>query len=48
MARVDQREGEAENTLYYYFHTDQIGTPLEMTDIDGRIIYRRHKAKGAL
>ncbi|MEE4818482.1 hypothetical protein V2K62_11955 [Pseudomonas alliivorans] len=25
-----------------------MGTPLEMTDIDGRIIYRRHKAKGAL
>ncbi|WP_342655425.1 RHS domain-containing protein [Pseudomonas sp. F3-2] len=33
LARVDQQEGEAEQKLYY-FHTDQIGTPLEMTDVD--------------
>ncbi len=39
LARIDHREGEAENTLYY-FHTDQIGTPLEMTDIDGQIVWQ--------
>ncbi|SEQ23682.1 RHS repeat-associated core domain-containing protein [Pseudomonas sp. NFACC02] len=39
LARVDQQEGEAEQKLYY-FHTDQIGTPLEMTDIDGRIVWQ--------
>ncbi|CAM3555939.1 RHS repeat-associated core domain-containing protein [Pseudomonas floridensis] len=48
LARVDQREGEAENTLYY-FHTDQIGTPLEMTDIDGQIVWQAtYKAWGSL
>ncbi|WP_122523817.1 RHS repeat-associated core domain-containing protein [Pseudomonas viridiflava] len=39
LARVDQKEGEAENKVYY-FHTDQIGTPLEMTDIDGQIVWQ--------
>ena len=39
LARIDQREGEAENTLYC-FHTDQIGTPLEMTDTDGQIVWQ--------
>ncbi len=48
LARVDQREGEKENTLYY-FHTDQIGTPLEMTDIEGQIVWQAtYKAWGAL
>ncbi|MEE5041684.1 RHS repeat-associated core domain-containing protein [Pseudomonas alliivorans] len=48
LARVDQREGEAENTLYY-FHTDQIGTPLEMTDIEGQIVWQAtYKAWGSL
>ncbi|MEE4716347.1 RHS repeat-associated core domain-containing protein [Pseudomonas alliivorans] len=48
LARVDQREGEAENTLYY-FHTDQIGTPLEMTDADGQIVWQAtYKAWGSL
>ncbi|WP_205948761.1 RHS repeat domain-containing protein, partial [Pseudomonas viridiflava] len=48
LARVDQREGEAESTLYY-FHTDQIGTPLEMTDIDGQIVWQAtYKAWGSL
>ncbi|WP_205904171.1 RHS repeat-associated core domain-containing protein, partial [Pseudomonas viridiflava] len=48
LARIDQREGEAENTLYY-FHTDQIGTPLEMTDIDGQIVWQAtYKAWGSL
>ncbi|EPN31003.1 YD repeat-containing protein, partial [Pseudomonas syringae pv. actinidiae ICMP 18807] len=39
LARVDQKEGETENTVYYY-HTDQIGTPLEMTDADGQIVWQ--------
>jgi RHS repeat-associated protein len=47
LARVDQREGEKENTLYY-FHTDQIGTPLEMTDVEGQIVWQAtYKAWGA-
>ncbi|EGH15193.1 RHS family protein, partial [Pseudomonas amygdali pv. morsprunorum str. M302280] len=29
-----KKEGETENKVYYY-HTDQIGTPLEMTDAEG-------------
>ncbi|WP_122723334.1 RHS repeat domain-containing protein, partial [Pseudomonas viridiflava] len=48
LARVDQREGDAENKVYY-FHTDQIGTPLEMTDIDGQIVWQAtYKAWGSL
>jgi uncharacterized protein RhaS with RHS repeats len=34
LGRVDQNEGEPEQKLHY-FHTDQIGTPPEMTDVDG-------------
>ena len=46
LARVDQGEGEAEQTLYN-FHTDQIGTPLEMTDVDGQIVWQAtYKAWG--
>ncbi len=46
LARVDQSEGEAERKLYY-FHTDQIGTPLEMTDVDGQIVWQAtYKAWG--
>ncbi|MBX6511594.1 type IV secretion protein Rhs [Pseudomonas syringae pv. tomato] len=37
LARVNQREGENENKIYYY-HTNQIGTPLEMTDAEGQIV----------
>ncbi|WP_197044106.1 RHS repeat-associated core domain-containing protein, partial [Pseudomonas viridiflava] len=48
LSRVDQKEGEAENKVYY-FHTDQIGTPLEMTDIDGQIVWQAtYKAWGSL
>ncbi len=48
LARVDQSEGEAEQKLYY-FHTDQIGTPLEMTDIDGQIVWQAtYKAWGKI
>ena len=46
LARVDQNEGEPDQKLYY-FHTDQIGTPLEMTDVDGQIVWQAtYKAWG--
>ena len=46
LARVDQAEGEQEQK-FYYFHTDQIGTPLEMTDVDGQIVWQAtYKAWG--
>ncbi len=46
LARVDQNEGEEEKKLYY-FHTDQIGTPLEMTDVDGSVVWQAtYKAWG--
>ncbi|MET3052349.1 RHS repeat-associated core domain-containing protein [Pseudomonas alkylphenolica] len=38
LARVDQVEGEEQKL--YYFHTDQIGTPLEMTNCDGEIVWQ--------
>jgi RHS repeat-associated protein len=38
LARVDQAEGEEQQV--YYFHTDQIGTPLELTDSDGTIVWQ--------
>ncbi|RMN98000.1 RHS protein, partial [Pseudomonas coronafaciens pv. coronafaciens] len=48
LARVDQKEGEAENKVYY-FHTDQIGTPLEMTDAEGQIVWQaKYRAWGAV
>ncbi|RMR14847.1 RHS repeat domain-containing protein, partial [Pseudomonas syringae group genomosp. 3] len=48
LARVDQKEGETENKVYYY-HTDQIGTPLEMTDADGQIVWQaKYRAWGAI
>ncbi|WP_259643725.1 RHS repeat domain-containing protein, partial [Pseudomonas syringae group genomosp. 3] len=48
LARVDQREGETENKVYYY-HTDQIGTPLEMTDAEGQIVWQaKYRAWGAV
>ena len=47
LARVDQEEG-GEQTLYY-FHTDQIGTPLEMTDREGQIVWQAtYKAWGSI
>jgi len=48
LARVDQAEGAPEQKLYY-FHTDQIGTPLEMTDVDGQIVWQAtYKAWGEI
>lgn len=32
----DQAEGEGQ--MIYYFHTDQIGTPLERSDSEGKIV----------
>ncbi|QCY13047.1 RHS repeat-associated core domain-containing protein [Pseudomonas sp. MPC6] len=47
LARVDQSEGEEQRL--YYFHTDQIGTPLEMTDADGSIVWQAtYKAWGSI
>jgi YD repeat-containing protein len=47
LARVEQEEG-GEQTLYY-FHTDQIGTPLEMTDREGQIVWQAtYKAWGTV
>ncbi|MNF58291.1 putative deoxyribonuclease RhsC [compost metagenome] len=44
---MDQEEG-GEQQLYY-FHTDQIGTPLEMTDREGQIVWQAtYKAWGAV
>ncbi|WP_407692689.1 RHS repeat domain-containing protein [Pseudomonas savastanoi] len=48
LARVDEKEGEVENKVYY-FHTDQIGTPLEMTDAEGQIVWQaKYRAWGAV
>ncbi|WIV21724.1 RHS repeat-associated core domain-containing protein [Pseudomonas sp. M2(2023)] len=38
LARIDQVEGEEQKL--YYFHTDQIGTPLELTNSDGKIVWQ--------
>ncbi|WP_236472061.1 RHS repeat domain-containing protein, partial [Pseudomonas syringae] len=48
LARVDEKEGEVENKVYY-FHTDQIGTPLEMTDAEGQIVWQaKYRPWGAV
>ncbi len=47
LARVDQKEGETENKVYYY-HTDQIGTPLEMTGAEGHIVWQAKYAPWGL
>ena len=47
LARVDQAEGEEQKL--YYFHTDQIGTPLEVTDSDGKIVWQAtYRSWGAI
>ncbi|HGY3559824.1 TPA: RHS repeat-associated core domain-containing protein, partial [Pseudomonas putida] len=38
LARVDQAEGEEQKL--YYFHTDQIGTPIELTNSEGEIVWQ--------
>ncbi len=37
LARVDQVEEEEQKV--YYFHTDQIGTPMELTNSEGEIVW---------
>ncbi len=47
LARVDQVEWEGQKV--YYFHTDQIGTPLELTDSEGTVVWQaRYRSWGAL
>ncbi|MBV4544448.1 RHS repeat-associated core domain-containing protein, partial [Pseudomonas vlassakiae] len=47
LARVDQAEGQEQKL--YYFHTDQIGTPLELTDSDGTIVWQAsYRSWGAI
>ncbi|GLO11384.1 hypothetical protein PPUJ20005_53560 [Pseudomonas putida] len=47
LARVDRVEGEGQKV--YYFHTDQIGTPLELTDSEGEIVWQAtYRAWGAI
>ena len=47
LARVDQAEGEGQKV--YYFHTDQIGTPLELTDCDGTVVWQAtYRSWGAI
>ncbi|MEG1038566.1 MAG: RHS repeat-associated core domain-containing protein, partial [Pseudomonas sp.] len=47
LARVDQAEGEEQKV--YYFHTDQIGTPLELTDSEGEIVWQAtYRSWGAI
>ncbi|WP_232109590.1 RHS repeat domain-containing protein, partial [Pseudomonas juntendi] len=47
LARVDQVEGEGQKV--YYFHTDQIGAPLELTDSDGKIVWQAtYRSWGAI
>jgi len=38
LARIDQVEGE--ESKIYYFHNDQIGTPCELTNDDGEIVWQ--------
>ncbi|WDY60294.1 RHS repeat-associated core domain-containing protein [Pseudomonas sp. PSKL.D1] len=47
LARLDQSEGEGQKI--YYFHTDQIGTPLELTDSEGSIVWQAtYRSWGAI
>ncbi|WP_395589453.1 RHS repeat domain-containing protein, partial [Pseudomonas sp. TR47] len=47
LARVDQVEGEAHKV--YYFHTDQIGTPLELSNSEGEIVWQAtYRSWGAI
>ena len=47
LARVDQAEGEEQKV--YYFHNDQIGTPLELTDSEGEIVWQAtYRSWGAI
>ncbi|MBJ7223498.1 MULTISPECIES: RHS repeat-associated core domain-containing protein [unclassified Brenneria] len=44
LARID---GSGDDARLYYFHTDQIGTPLDVTDEDGQMVWQAsYKAWG--
>ena len=44
---MDQAEGEGQEV--YYFHTDQIGTPLELSDSEGKIVWQAtYRSWGAI
>ncbi len=43
LARIDQMEGEGHGG--YYFHTDQIGTPLELTECRKIYISRYYRSR---
>jgi RHS repeat-associated protein len=48
LARIDQDCGQSVKTIYYY-HLDQLGTPKEMTDSSGRIVWSaKYLAYGSL
>lgn len=42
LARLDTDPSQPDEPKRYYFHTDQIGTPLEVTDDTGRIVWRAY------
>ncbi|MEN4829868.1 RHS repeat-associated core domain-containing protein, partial [Pseudomonas sp. P39-UII1] len=47
LARVDQAEGDEQKV--YYFHTDHIGTPLELSSSEGEIVWQAtYRPWGAL
>ncbi len=50
LARLDTDPSQPDQKpKRYYFHTDQIGTPLEVTDDSGRMVWRAYyRAWGAL
>ncbi len=44
---MDEAEGEGQKV--YYFHTDQIGTPLELMDSEGEIVWQAtYRSWGAI
>ncbi|APC19413.1 type IV secretion protein Rhs (plasmid) [Pseudomonas frederiksbergensis] len=50
LARIDNDpELPEQEARHYYFHTDQIGTPQEMTNAEGQVVWRAYyKAWGGL
>ncbi|MDH1574177.1 RHS repeat-associated core domain-containing protein, partial [Pseudomonas sp. GD03746] len=47
LVRVDQAEGQ--DPKVYYFHTDQIGTPLELSNSEGEIVWQAtYRSWGAI
>ncbi|MEN4825192.1 RHS repeat-associated core domain-containing protein [Pseudomonas sp. P39-UII1] len=47
LARVDQAEGVEQKV--YYFHTDQVGTPVDLTSSDGRVVWQaRYRSWGVV